>query len=62
MSLKDADIQGLFSPTKSLDFMQMAPCPPLQQHSSEKGVVPGPNRAAPCQGVLASGRDVVEGM
>lgn len=62
MSLKDADIQGLFSPTKSLDFMQMAPSPPVQQHSSEKGVVPGPNRAAPCQGVLASGRDVVEGM
>lgn len=36
MSLKDADIQGLFSPTKSLDFMQMGPCPPLEQHFLRK--------------------------
>lgn len=57
MSLKDA-----FSPMKSLDFMQMGPCPPVQQHSSKKGVVPGSNRAAPCQGVLGSSRGVVEGM
>lgn len=45
---------------KSLDFMQMGPCPSLQQLSSEKGVVLCPNRAAPCQEVLSSSRDVVE--
>lgn len=56
MSLRDATIQGLFSTPKSWGFLQVGPCPPLQQLSLKNRGVLCLNRAAPGQEMLGSTR------